>query len=275
MVGYPVNIGWIIATQLRDKALNERAGLPFPYLIGKLCRQTNIPPNRLIDRWGEATRLIQVSKIKDVANHLFGVKFGVVGTLAVVSHVLLDIPHADRGPEQGSHHNLPHRHHHHQLLPHRLQEIKDEMQKELAVFKDRMDDLENLVQDRFQAAGLVDTEEFKSQLAEMRTQVAKLVEKPIQNKSGKRKHKAGEYDEGLHANLSKEERQQHKKARRASTRESLEKEPLEQQQRDAMFAGASGSGAPAPASGSQPDHVLSSESAPVDKGADAEPTTSA
>uniref|UniRef100_M1DU70 Uncharacterized protein n=1 Tax=Solanum tuberosum TaxID=4113 RepID=M1DU70_SOLTU len=42
-----------------------------------------------------------------------------------------------------------------------------------------MNGLENLVQDRCQAASLVDTEEFKSQLAEMKTQVAKLDEKPV------------------------------------------------------------------------------------------------
>ncbi|KAH0776507.1 hypothetical protein KY290_007918 [Solanum tuberosum] len=85
----------------------------------------------------------------------------------------------------------------------------------------------------------------------MQTQVAKLAEKPVQvptpiipdslmqllnqapstqliddlwgelpkNKSGKRKHKAGESNEELLADLSKEERWQHKKARRASMRE--------------------------------------------------------
>ncbi|KAH0709273.1 hypothetical protein KY284_010700 [Solanum tuberosum] len=35
MVGYPMNVGWIIATELRDRALNERVGLPFPYGVKK------------------------------------------------------------------------------------------------------------------------------------------------------------------------------------------------------------------------------------------------
>lgn len=43
MVGYPVNLGQIIATKRRDKALNQRVGHPFPCLSGKLCRQANIP----------------------------------------------------------------------------------------------------------------------------------------------------------------------------------------------------------------------------------------
>ena len=89
------------ATEMRDKALNEMAGFPFPCLIGKLCRQANIPPNRLVDKWGETSRLTQVSKIKNVANHLFGAKSGAVCTLAVVPHIRIDIPQADRGPEQG------------------------------------------------------------------------------------------------------------------------------------------------------------------------------
>uniref|UniRef100_M1DR88 Putative plant transposon protein domain-containing protein n=1 Tax=Solanum tuberosum TaxID=4113 RepID=M1DR88_SOLTU len=194
MAGYPVNMGRIIATELRDRALNERARFSFPYLIGKLCRQVNIPPNKLVDKWGEAFRLTQVSKIKDVANHLFGAKSGFMGTLVVVPHVPLDIPHADRGPEKGESSQpsteappplvstsyppgtyvtipmifLK------KLVAHQLQtrtlvvqiviwmpqlidkdvlaakkEIKDEMRKELAVLKYRMDDLENLVQDRF------------------------------------------------------------------------------------------------------------------------------
>uniref|UniRef100_M1DWQ7 Uncharacterized protein n=1 Tax=Solanum tuberosum TaxID=4113 RepID=M1DWQ7_SOLTU len=88
------------------------------------------------------------------------------------------------------------------------------------------------------------------------------------SKSGKRKHRAVELDEEIPADLSREERIQEKKARKASMKAAREKESLEQQQRDAMLAGASGSGASASASSSQHDHVPSSESAPVNKGAD-------
>uniref|UniRef100_M1DGD8 Integrase core domain containing protein n=1 Tax=Solanum tuberosum TaxID=4113 RepID=M1DGD8_SOLTU len=79
--------------------------------------------------------------------------------------------------------------------------IKDEMRKELLVLKDRMDGLEVLVQERLQAAGSVNTDEFKMQLAEI--------------------------------------------------------------------------GVPFQVSGSQPDPELVSESAPVDKGADADPAVGA
>ncbi|KAK4726890.1 hypothetical protein R3W88_031807 [Solanum pinnatisectum] len=57
MVSYLINAGRIIAIEMRDRALNERAAFPFPCLIEKLCRGANIPLNSLIDRWGEASRL--------------------------------------------------------------------------------------------------------------------------------------------------------------------------------------------------------------------------
>ncbi|KAH0773545.1 hypothetical protein KY290_010682 [Solanum tuberosum] len=133
----------------------------------------------------------------------------ILGTVVVVPHIPIDIPHADRCPKQGessqpsteappppaSASEAPDQRQTRTLvdqiviwMPHLIEkkmlavknEIKDEMQKELAVLKDRMDGLEKLVQDRCQTAGSVETEEFKSQLAEMRTQVAKLVEKPVQ-----------------------------------------------------------------------------------------------
>ncbi|KAH0693111.1 hypothetical protein KY285_020208 [Solanum tuberosum] len=239
---YPVNMGRIIATEMRDRALNERVGLLFPYLIGKLSRQANIPPNRLVGRWA-------------------------VGSLVVVPHAPIDIPHEDRGPDQGESsqpsieapppptsasqapdqcqnrtlvdqivHRTP------QLIDRDVltveKKIKDEMRKELA------------------AAGSVNTEDFQTQLAKMRAQVAKLAEKPVQvptpimpksllqllsqapstqsldnfwgelpkSKSGKRKHKAVESNEELPANLSREERRQHKKAHRASRKEAREKD---------------------------------------------------
>ncbi|KAH0725171.1 hypothetical protein KY284_001036 [Solanum tuberosum] len=37
MVDYSINVGRIIATKMRDRALNEKARFPSPYLIGKLC----------------------------------------------------------------------------------------------------------------------------------------------------------------------------------------------------------------------------------------------
>jgi len=100
MAGYLVNMGMIIATEMKDRALNERVRFPFPCLIGKLCRQVDTPPNKLIDKWRNIFRLIQVSKIKDVANDLFGAKSAAMGTLVVVPHVPLEIPQADRGTEQ-------------------------------------------------------------------------------------------------------------------------------------------------------------------------------
>ncbi|KAH0682804.1 hypothetical protein KY285_020320 [Solanum tuberosum] len=296
MVGYPVNVGQIIAIEMRDKALNERDGFPFPCMIGNLCRQGKIPPNKLVDKWDEAFILTQVSKIKDFANHLFGAKSGGVGTLAVVPHVPIDMPHVDRGLEQGESSQPSTKEPPpssfeasgtyvtismlfiEKLMPQLIErdvlamkkEIKNEMRKEMAILKDRMDGLEILVQDRLQGSDSVATEEFKSQLAEMRSQVAKLAEKPVlvptmvmpnslmqllsqapstqslddfwgelpKSKSGKRKHKAREHDEETLVDMSREERRQQNKACKASRKYAREKEALEQRQRDAMLAGA-------------------------------------
>uniref|UniRef100_M1DR09 Integrase core domain containing protein n=1 Tax=Solanum tuberosum TaxID=4113 RepID=M1DR09_SOLTU len=54
------------------------------------------------------------------------------------------------------------------------------MRKELVVLKDMMDGFKILVQDRLQAIDSVNTEDFQTQLAEIRAQVAKLAEKLVQ-----------------------------------------------------------------------------------------------
>ncbi|KAH0709099.1 hypothetical protein KY284_010526 [Solanum tuberosum] len=149
MVGYPVNAGRIIAIEMRDRALNERVALP----------------------------LTQVSKFKDVANHIFGAKCAIMDTLAVIPHVPLYIPRQVEIQNRENHHNRPQRSAlnqdtgrsdcalNAQLIETKVlvakKEIKDEMKMKLSVLKDRMDGLENLVQDRFQTTGLVDTEEFR------------------------------------------------------------------------------------------------------------------
>ncbi|KAH0748313.1 hypothetical protein KY290_027545 [Solanum tuberosum] len=168
MVGYPVNAGRIIMTDMRDRALNERATLPFHCLLGKLCRGANIPLNSL-----------------DATNHLFGAKSAAVSTLVVVPHVPIDIPRADRGPEQRESSQLsteaPPPPTSASLAPAPYQDIA---RPDWAPYAspDRYE--ENLVQDRFHAFGSVDTDEFKSQLAEMRTHIANLAEKPVQWKHG-------------------------------------------------------------------------------------------
>ncbi|KAH0781680.1 hypothetical protein KY290_001278 [Solanum tuberosum] len=57
--------------------------------------------------------------------------------------------------------------------------VKDEMRKDLAVLKNKMDGLEVHVQDQLQATCSVGTDEFNTQLSELRAQIAKLVEKPV------------------------------------------------------------------------------------------------
>lgn len=86
---YLVNTGRIIATEMLDRSLNERVKFPFPCLIGKLCFQEGIPPNCLVNRCCEASRMIQVSKTKDSANHLFGSEYAEIGNLNVAPPIPL------------------------------------------------------------------------------------------------------------------------------------------------------------------------------------------
>jgi len=70
IVVYPLNGVRIIATIMRDKTLNEREGLSFPCLIGKLYLQANMPPHKLVDKWIEASKVTVTSNIKYFSNHL-------------------------------------------------------------------------------------------------------------------------------------------------------------------------------------------------------------
>uniref|UniRef100_M1DAH6 Uncharacterized protein n=1 Tax=Solanum tuberosum TaxID=4113 RepID=M1DAH6_SOLTU len=168
-----------------------------------------------------------------------------------------------------------------------------------------MDGLEFHVKNQLQVADSMNTKELKTQLANMRDKLSKLAQKLVtmpppfvpesfmslfseppvtqyldnfwgevpQHKYSKRKHKAGEYNEELTSDLSKEKRRQSKKARKESRKKSKAVEALAQQRRDAVLAGAFGSGVLVTVSGSQPHQEQVSESAPVDKGVDAHPTT--
>uniref|UniRef100_M1DQY0 Integrase core domain containing protein n=1 Tax=Solanum tuberosum TaxID=4113 RepID=M1DQY0_SOLTU len=63
--------------------------------------EANVPPNKLVDKPVEASRISVASKIQDVANPLFGRKSGAVGPLAVVPHTLVVIPQAEGQTESG------------------------------------------------------------------------------------------------------------------------------------------------------------------------------
>uniref|UniRef100_M1DNU9 Integrase core domain containing protein n=1 Tax=Solanum tuberosum TaxID=4113 RepID=M1DNU9_SOLTU len=115
-----------------------------------------------------------------------------------------------------------------------------------------------------EASGSEDTEEFKAQLAEMRTQIAKPVHVPTpfmpeslmqmltqepstksldefwgehpKAKSGKRQHRAGESVEERPTDPTREERRREKRSRKASRKEAQEKEVREQQQRETTLS---------------------------------------
>lgn len=94
--GYPKNIGTIITIDMLDNTLNQRATFLFCCLIEKLCCQVEIPPNCLVDRCHEASKLIQVSKMKDLESHLFGAKSATINHLSISPLVHLEFPQTDR-----------------------------------------------------------------------------------------------------------------------------------------------------------------------------------
>uniref|UniRef100_M1DN99 Integrase core domain containing protein n=1 Tax=Solanum tuberosum TaxID=4113 RepID=M1DN99_SOLTU len=156
-------------------------------MAGYLVNAGGVP--KLVDKRTEATKITAASKIQDINNPLLGRKSGAVGPLAVVPHALEVIPQVagktkqgePAQPASGAPSPLPAS----DSQPTETnvlatkKEIKDEMQKELAILKNRIDGLEAYVQTQLQAAGSGNLEEFQRQLAEMRTQVAKLAAKPV------------------------------------------------------------------------------------------------
>ncbi|KAH0706110.1 hypothetical protein KY285_010637 [Solanum tuberosum] len=166
-LSFPAKVWWVVVrVQLRPTANDNALSPSLDSLVA--CIMVGYPMNvGLIDRWGEEARLIQVSKIKDVANHLFGAKSGVVGTLSIVLHVPLDIPQANKWPEQGessqpSTEAPPPPASASQALVPNQENIQPDCKSNASANIERC------------VAGVVDTEEFKSQLAKMRTHVAKL-----------------------------------------------------------------------------------------------------
>uniref|UniRef100_M1DLU6 Uncharacterized protein n=1 Tax=Solanum tuberosum TaxID=4113 RepID=M1DLU6_SOLTU len=108
-----------------------------------------------------------------------------------------------KGQSKENNHNHLWRHHRHQLQPNRLQVPTLVMQESLM----------NLFNEPPTNQSLDD---FWGELPK--------------GKSGKRKHKVGESYEELRADLSKEERRQHKKFCNASLKKAREEEALAQQQ---------------------------------------------
>ncbi|KAH0644570.1 hypothetical protein KY284_032454 [Solanum tuberosum] len=321
MSKYPLNVGWIIATEMRDRALNERAGLSFPCMIWKLYLQDNIPPYKYVDKWVEESKVTATSKIKDMVNHLFGAKAEAMGPLVVLVHVPVDIPQVVGGSEHGESSQpstgapppstsssqatctfmtiptiilerlvvdqrqtqsivdqivlkLP------QLVQREVlaieKRLKDEMRQKLVVLENRMDGLEVHVNNQLHAADSIDGKTLKAHLVEMRPKLTKLAEKPVTvplpvvPDSLMRLLSAppsltrwmifgatwiNQLLERENTNMFKEEKRQHKKAQKESTRVAREEEALEQQRRKIVLASASGSTIPDPVDNSQPAQV--------------------
>ncbi|KAH0709409.1 hypothetical protein KY284_010836 [Solanum tuberosum] len=256
---FPTKVWWsIVRAQLRatrnDNTLSPSlASLVACLMAGYLA---GILPNHLVDKRTEATKITAASKIQDVNNPLFRKKSSAVGPLALVEHgepsqTTLGVPSS-----QPDYYSLPSDQRQTRtvvdLINYRMAQliqrdvlaaeksINDEMQKELAFLKNKMDGVETVGSNR--------NEEFQKQLADMRVLVAKLPEQPIQvptpaipdslinkfdgqpanhslddiwgdlpkSKSSKTKKNAGEPDEQTTDDLAIEETRQEKKGRRAS-----------------------------------------------------------
>ena len=66
-----IHSGRLICTEMRDRALNERAAFPFPCLVQALCDAAKVQMNRHFDQRTTCKRTTTAAKIKDFDNPLF------------------------------------------------------------------------------------------------------------------------------------------------------------------------------------------------------------
>ncbi|KAH0714984.1 hypothetical protein KY284_007889 [Solanum tuberosum] len=217
MAGYLVNASQIIATEMRDRARNERARCQDNYSFqtgGTISGSTSCSIVIL--------QVVGQTEQGEPSQPASGAPSSLVAdqrqTRTLVDQIVNWMP---------------------QLIERDVlaakKDIKYEMQKELAVLKNIMDGLE----------AHLTTQSLENIWGELR-----------KSKSGKRRHRAGESGEEILADLSREARRKERKAHKASKKDAQEKEALEQQQRYVVLPGASGSGVPISVSGSQPDPEL-------------------
>uniref|UniRef100_M1DFH2 Integrase core domain containing protein n=1 Tax=Solanum tuberosum TaxID=4113 RepID=M1DFH2_SOLTU len=130
--------------------------------------EANIPPNKLVDKPVEASKITVASKSSDVNNPLFGRKSGGVRALAVVPYAPVVIPQVvglvvDQRQTRTLVDQIVNR------MPQLIERdvlaaekrIKDKMLKELVVLTNRMDVLETHVQTQLQATRSSNNEEFQ------------------------------------------------------------------------------------------------------------------
>ncbi|KAH0698590.1 hypothetical protein KY284_012805 [Solanum tuberosum] len=106
------NSTWVAGTQLRPTSNDNTLSPSLTLLVACLMAgypvnetvslQANITPNKLVDKWTKAYKVTLTSKIKYVANHLFGTKVGPVRPLAFVPHIPVDMPQTDGSSKQGA-----------------------------------------------------------------------------------------------------------------------------------------------------------------------------
>lgn len=87
--------------KMRYRVLYEGLTFSFPCFIEKLCHQVDISLNSLVYICLEAAKLFQISRIKDLENHLFGVKSAPIRSITVFPQASLEIAHTDKALDQG------------------------------------------------------------------------------------------------------------------------------------------------------------------------------
>lgn len=74
MSRYALNLGQLIETKIGDRALNEKAGLPFLCLIQRLHEHAGVLISHFLDRRTTVSKSTNISLIKDAGNPLYKVK---------------------------------------------------------------------------------------------------------------------------------------------------------------------------------------------------------
>lgn len=83
-------MGQLIATEMGNRALNEKIGLPFLCLMRRLRQHAQIPDNKLVEQFFDATKLTYAVSIKNVVNPLYKTRAGPAAPLVIMLNLPCD-----------------------------------------------------------------------------------------------------------------------------------------------------------------------------------------
>lgn len=83
MAKFGINVGYIIATEMRDRALSDRAGSPFPCLIHVLYKRVSGFTTHYLAKMMAPKGMVNIVLIKNVKNPLMRARTRMLGGLKI------------------------------------------------------------------------------------------------------------------------------------------------------------------------------------------------